>query len=141
MVTSLHFCVHLICVNVCDCDSTRERSAKVTVCLRSHGSTHCISRFYYWLLCVRNLCSVLILALMSVPAVSRKTREHPAERIPPLMIVVFNSWLSTGIAVVNKESFKKFLDLDRDPPKSNQLFFGPRPTCPKISSKSPLKIP
>jgi len=35
--------------------------------------------------------------------------------IPLARIDMFCSWLSVGIAILNKESFKKFLDPDHDP--------------------------
>jgi len=82
-----------------------------------------------------------------------KSREHSLERIPPPRIFVFCSWLSVGIAIVNKEYCKKFVDLncdldpgtlrpDRDPDchhKSNRFFFGLCSSSPH-SSKNFVKI-
>ena len=42
-------------------------------------------------------------------------RDHSAERVPPPKVVMFYSRLSVVSAIVNKVSFKKFVDPDRNP--------------------------
>jgi len=60
---------------------------------------------------------------------------------------MFYSWLSTGIAIVNKKSLRNILDAGRDDQefgiatKINRLFLGPCLTPPKnFHRKSVLKF-